>query len=320
MAIWTGYQGITREQEWLASRWATSSRNSSWFRPPTKIELKTIRKTDRPDSPPKMVRDFILNDVVWCPGQKNEFVPAKIVAEESSDEWQKDGSVFVQVYHGGPGRRPRGKWLEASDLVLFEAGKDDELKFVQPALNKAYKLAKEDFLKNERFAKVDVKRCEKEEMKTPAQTKRRGRPPKSASSVKGSSRKSSTKKAKIISRMLQDSESKNQLNMTDDDEEEEDLDEDTKAKMAADNKNFLDDLDDSDDDDDKENDREWSPSNDNKENARPKSKFSFSGSKKKKGGRMPFEPIAPFVDEISEYEKIQEKRKAEQRYGSNRLD
>ena len=263
-----------------------------------------------------MVRDFILNDVVWCPGPKSQFIPAKIVLEESSGEWQKDGSFFVQLYHVGPGRRPRGKWLEASDLILFEAEKNDDLEFEQPALKKAYKLGMEDFLKNSRYAKVDVKRSEEEELKTPSTTKRRGRPPKSASSVKGRSAKSTSKKTKIISRMLLDSEPKYQSNKTDDDDEEEedDLDEVTKAKMAAENKNFLDDLDDTDDEDEnKENDGDWRPNSNDKENSRPKSRFSFSGAKKK-GGRRPLEPIAPLVDEISEYEKIQEKRREEQRY------
>lgn len=179
-----------------------------------------------------MVLSFILNDIVWCQGQNNEFVPGKVVTEESSGEWQKDEKLFVQPYHTGPGRKPRGKWVDASGLVLFEIGKDDaEMNFASPSLNKVFSQAKEEYRKNRRFSAVGVERCnDVEELKTPVQTKRRGRPPKSegakssgkkvsikktsiktTSNKKASIKTTSTKKTKILSRMLQDSTPKNQV-------------------------------------------------------------------------------------------------------------
>ena len=88
----------------------------------------------------------------------------------------------------------------------------------------------------------------------------------------------------------------------DDNEVEEEVDEvdddDIKAKMEKEFKNFLDELD-SDEDEEKENDGEWNPKTD-KENKKPSGRFVF------KKVRKPLGDLEPMVkDEKSDYEKIQ---------------
>jgi len=258
-----------------------------------------------------MFRDFAESDIVWCQGPKSDFLPGKVVVEESSGEWKKDDQVFVEVFQTGPGRRPKGRWLNVSDVIFFDVANDDETKFDKAGLNKAYNLAKKEFLENGKRAAVKVKRCKASDAtKTPTQKAKRGRPSKSAGG------KSSIKKEKkVCTRMLRGLDQKNQMNATvsDDEEEEEedDIDDESKAKFAETNKNFLDDISSEDDDDDKEND-DWTPSAGDKENFRPmKKRFVF---KKSKADRKPFAPLLPMPkEEPSEYEKIQDRRRLEQR-------
>ena len=254
-----------------------------------------------------MFRDFAENDIVWSKNQKSEFLPGKIVVDESTGDWRKedDDQVFVEVFPTGPGRRPKGKWLKASDVIFFDVAKNDETTFDKAGLNKAYNLAKKDFLENGKRASVKVKRCKPEDVtKTPTQ-KKLGRPPKSAGG------KSSSKKVKMSKKMLKDIEQKSQMNknVSDDEEDEDDIDEESRAKFAEDNKNFLDDISSDDDDEDKEND--WRPGD--KENIKPnKKRFVFK--KMSKMDRKPFAPLVPMPkEEPSEYEKLQDRRKLEQR-------
>ena len=253
-----------------------------------------------------MLSCFALNDVVWCRNQKNDFIPGKIVLDESSKDWQKDDLVFVQTYSVGPGRKPKGKWSDLTELVRFDVRKGDTFKFESPSIDKVFQLARQEFLSGNNGAPIiKLERC-REEWKSPVVKTKRGRPSRSS---KGTGAKSSTKRSKVLTQILQDSAPKGQLNFEDDDdnEEEDGFDDETQAKIAADNKNFLDDLDDDDDDDNKENDREWSPGSEDKENVKPKSKLFVAK------GRKPFTPIRPVKEEVSEYEKLQEKRREEQR-------
>ena len=90
-----------------------------------------------------MLSCFALNDVVWCRNQKNDFIPGKIVLDESSKDWQKDDLVFVQTYSVGPGRKPKGKWSDLTELVRFDVRKGDTFKFESPSIDKVFQLARQ---------------------------------------------------------------------------------------------------------------------------------------------------------------------------------
>ena len=268
-----------------------------------------------------MSLSFEENDIVWCQHPTSKFWPAKIVLDEVSGQWKKEDEIFAQFFHVGQGRRAKGKWHKVDEVIPFEVGAD-EPEFENETFIKVYNLAKSESAKNisQKHASIKIKRCKPptKAVQTPKTTKKRGRPSKSASkATKAAEIKSEDIKTEariVVEKMTMDFVKK-QLNVTVCDEdmerlqsenEDEDLDEETKARVAEDNKAFLDDLDsdEDDDDEDKENDGDWNP---NKENMKPK--FVFKNSSK----RTPFTPLVLMKEEKSEYELIQERNKAEQR-------
>ena len=327
-----------------------------------------------------MSQQFEQDDIVWCPNQASKFWPAKIKADPESGEWKKDeeGQVFVELFHTGKGRTPKGKWQDIKELVSFESS-PAEPEFECQKLTKVYSLAKtatkskdsgrRTSIKLERCSTVaetateskdsgrrtpiKLERCstvaetsteskdsgrrtsiKRERRSTVAKTaneskdsgvcpsikpegsstvlpsptvtpapKKRGRPAKSTSQKSKSTSKKNEARGVFAQLGNEMAFAPKQLNVeVSDNEVEEEVDEvdddDIKAKMEKEFKNFLDELD-SDEDEDTENDGEWNPKSD-KENKRPSGRFVF------KKARKPLGDLEPMVkDEKSDYEKIQ---------------
>ena len=254
-----------------------------------------------------MSQQFEEDDIVWCPNQVSKFWPAKIKSDPDSGEWKKEDEIFVELFHAGKGRTPKGKWQKIGDLVNFVANSVDP-EFECEKLTKVYGLAKSAYESRTAQKRLTVKltRCSSVEKPTETVTpapKKRGRPSKSATKkAKTTSKKNEARG--VFAKLGQDlALTQKQLNVTvsDDEEEElEDVDDDTKAKMDKEMKNFLDELDSDEDEEDKENnDGEWNPRAE-KENRRPSAGFVF------KKARKPLAPLEPMPkEEKSEYEKIQ---------------